>query len=107
VGTYWEGSARFARKYRYCAAFTAALCVISVPGVILPRELLDVPGKNLVVVALEFPLNRTTNQSHASNTLGIAILDRRTSMQSRARSVWGSRVNRFSWSMLVKGSLNH
>jgi quercetin dioxygenase-like cupin family protein len=61
----------FARRYRYRVAFTAALCVISVPavfagpeaakelakqpGVILARELLDVPGKNLVVVALEFP----------------------------------------------------
>ena len=61
----------FARRYRCRVAFTAALCVISVPtvfagpeaakelakqpGVILARELLDVPGKNLVLVALEFP----------------------------------------------------
>ena len=61
----------FTRRYRCRVAFTAALCVISIPtvfagpeaakelakqpGVILARELLDVPGKNLVVVALEFP----------------------------------------------------
>jgi hypothetical protein len=77
-------------------AFAAALCVVSAPtvfagpeaakelakqpGVILARELLDVPGKNLVVVALEFPLNRTRNRSHLRNTLGIAIRDRRMSM---------------------------
>ena len=71
-GGYILGGIRaFARKYRYCAALTAALCVISIPtvfagpeaakelakqrGVILARELLDVPGKSLVVVALEFP----------------------------------------------------
>jgi hypothetical protein len=61
----------FARRYRYRVAFIAALCVSSMPivfagpeaakelakqpGVILARELLEVPGKNLVVVALEFP----------------------------------------------------
>jgi quercetin dioxygenase-like cupin family protein len=61
----------FARSYRYSLVLTAALWVFSAPtvfagpeaakdlakqpGVILARELLDVPGKNLVVVALEFP----------------------------------------------------
>ena len=88
----------FARRYRCRVAFTAALCVISVPtvfagpeaakqlakqpGVILARELLDVPGKNLVVVALEFPpkSDEKSKSPHLSNTLGTAIRDRRTSM---------------------------
>jgi hypothetical protein len=86
----------FARRYRYRVAFTAALCVISVPtvfagpeaakelakqpGVILARELLDVPGKNLVVVALEFPPKSDEKSKSPQQYMGTAIRDRRTSM---------------------------
>jgi quercetin dioxygenase-like cupin family protein len=76
----------FARRYRYRVAFIAALCVISIPpvfagpeaakelakqpGVILARELLDVPGKNLVVVALEFPPKSNEKSNSAQQYIG-------------------------------------